>query len=493
MKKLINLLLIFAAGTNLFAGGLVTNTNQSSMFTRFQCRDATIDIDAAFYNPAGLVHMSNGFYLSVNNQTIGQVQLITNEYENFGDEPKEFRGKVLAPLFPGLFGVYKTGRFAFSAGVVTIGGDGAADFEDGLPSYERELADAVPVMSNSIRPVDQTIAGTTGTDPLYSNITGYSFDMDMSSYSMSTGYQLNAAYAINDYLSIAAGVRFVSSKGSITAEATNLMLDVTTNSTTLRMSPSDYLRTITTDADTISAINTAILNAKADAMEAMETMEAEITQSGYGFTPIISFNYSRSLNTNWSFKYEFRTNIDLETTVVNGKDANNRFIDRSIVSADLPAMLSIGVTRRPYNKLLIYSGIHYYFDKPILNNGESRITLDLIDNNTYEFAVGAEYKLNDEIRASAGWLISRPGVNSEFQSEKRFVLPSNTLGAGLGIRISRLIDLNLGGSYTLYKKDSKDITYTPEDSVTEVSVTEYYDIRKWVFSVGVDFLFGENN
>jgi long-chain fatty acid transport protein len=259
------------------------------------------------------------------------------------------------------------------------------------------------------------------------------------------------------------------------------------------MSPSDYLRTITTDADTISAINTAILNAKADAMEAMETMEAEITQSGYGFTPIINFNYSRSLNTNWSFKYEFRTNIDLETTVVNGKDANNRFIDRSIVSADLPAMLSIGVTRRPYNKLLIYSGIHYYFDKPILKNGESRITLDLIDNNTYEFAVGAEYKLNDEIRASAGWLISRPGVNSEFQSEKRFVLPSNTLGAGLGIRISRLIDLNLGGSYTLYKKDSKDITYTPEDSVTEVSVTEYYDIRKWVFSVGVDFLFGENN
>ena len=41
----------------VFAGGLVTNANQSAMFTRFQCRDASLDIDAAYYNPAGLVHL----------------------------------------------------------------------------------------------------------------------------------------------------------------------------------------------------------------------------------------------------------------------------------------------------------------------------------------------------------------------------------------------------------------------------------------------------
>jgi hypothetical protein len=44
----------------------------------------------------------------------------------------------------------------------------------------------------------------------------------------------------------------------------------------------------------------------------------------------------------------------------------------------------------------------------------------------------------------------------------------------------------------MYKKDEKNYTYDPEDGINEAaSVSEYYDTRKWVLSVGVDFLFGE--
>lgn len=100
--------------------------------------------------------------------------------------------------------------------------------------------------------------------------------------------------------------------------------------------------------------------------------------------------------------------------------------------------------------------------------------------------------MNSKYRLSAGILLSRPGVNANYQSERRFALASNTLGAGLGIRISPLIDLNLGGSYTLYKKDEKRYSYDPADGINEiVSVSEYYDTRKWILSIGVDFLFGE--
>ena len=49
---------------NLIAGGLVTNSNQSAMFTRLQNRNASTDIDAVFYNPAGLTKLGDGFFLS---------------------------------------------------------------------------------------------------------------------------------------------------------------------------------------------------------------------------------------------------------------------------------------------------------------------------------------------------------------------------------------------------------------------------------------------
>ena len=493
MKKLFFIMLLSCVSAAIFAGGLVTNTNQSAMFTRFQCRDATIDIDAAFYNPAGLVHMSSGFYLSVNNQTIGQLMLVTNDYQNFGDKPKEYRGKVLAPLFPSLFAIYRTGKFAFSAALTPVGGDGRTNFEEGLPSYEREIADAIPSMKTNLNEIDQSLTAVTS-DPLYRNITGYTFDMEMNTHSMSLGYQLNASYFINKYLSVAAGVRLVDTRRSISGGISNVRVQVSTSTTNYSLRPSDYLRLVATNAtDMVDTLNMEKILDEADLMDAREAMEVDIERRGIGFTPVLSINYSRSLRTNWSLKYEFKTRMDLSTKIIGGKDGNGRYIDGSIYSADIPAMLSVGVTRRPYNKFMYYSGIHYYFDKALDIKDITGLSIDAIDNNSYEFAIGGEYKLNDEIRVSAGWLITRPGVNSNYQSESRFSLASNTFGTGLGLRISNLIDFNIGASYTLYKKDSKDLTYTPEGADNSVTVNEYYDTRKWIFSAGIDFLFGENH
>jgi long-subunit fatty acid transport protein len=62
---------LLLAGT-IFAGGIVTNTNQSAMYTRMGNRTATLGIDAVYYNPAGLTKLGNGFHFSINNQTIGR-------------------------------------------------------------------------------------------------------------------------------------------------------------------------------------------------------------------------------------------------------------------------------------------------------------------------------------------------------------------------------------------------------------------------------------
>jgi long-chain fatty acid transport protein len=125
-------ILTFIAGTmitgSVLAGGLVTNTNQSAMFTRLQNRNASTGIDAVYFNPAGLTKLGDGFFVSINNQTINQTQTITNDYTYLeGTKPRTFIGKVSAPVYPGVYIAYKTGKLVFSGGFNVIGGGGGAN------------------------------------------------------------------------------------------------------------------------------------------------------------------------------------------------------------------------------------------------------------------------------------------------------------------------------------------------------------------------------
>ena len=54
MRRLLTFIAAMYITGSLIAGGLVTNTNQSAMFTRLQNRNASTSIDAVYFNPAGL-------------------------------------------------------------------------------------------------------------------------------------------------------------------------------------------------------------------------------------------------------------------------------------------------------------------------------------------------------------------------------------------------------------------------------------------------------
>ena len=63
MKKTITMDLpwVYYCPYQLFAGGILTNANQSASYIRMLARDASTEADAAYYNPAGLVKLSDGF------------------------------------------------------------------------------------------------------------------------------------------------------------------------------------------------------------------------------------------------------------------------------------------------------------------------------------------------------------------------------------------------------------------------------------------------
>ena len=75
-RKLLLSLSAALLSSSLFAGGIMTNTNQSASYARMLARNASLSIDGVYYNPAGLTKLGNGFHLSLNNQTIFQNQLL---------------------------------------------------------------------------------------------------------------------------------------------------------------------------------------------------------------------------------------------------------------------------------------------------------------------------------------------------------------------------------------------------------------------------------
>ena len=78
MKKIISVVSALVVTGALFAGGLVTNTNQSAQYIRLLSRNASMDIDAVYYNPAGLTKLAPGFHFGINNQTVGQGRSVMN-------------------------------------------------------------------------------------------------------------------------------------------------------------------------------------------------------------------------------------------------------------------------------------------------------------------------------------------------------------------------------------------------------------------------------
>jgi long-chain fatty acid transport protein len=199
MRKLLTFVAALLITGSLFAGGLVTNTNQSAMYTRLQSRNASTGIDAVYYNPAGLTKLGDGFFVSLNNQTVGQTKTINEKYMYMTGTPKDYIGKVSAPLFPGIYLAYNTGKFSFSAGVNPIGGGGGAKYDKGLPSFEMKIADIVPSLKYQGIPT-----------------TSYSGDIFFEGSSVYMGYQANVAYKVNDMFSVAAGVRLVSAANTYT-------------------------------------------------------------------------------------------------------------------------------------------------------------------------------------------------------------------------------------------------------------------------------------
>jgi long-subunit fatty acid transport protein len=539
MRKILTLVFALVVSGSVFAGGLVTNTNQGALYIRLQSRNASTEVDAVYYNPAGLTKLAPGFHFGLNNQTIGQGRSVMTDYSYLNGAPdRTFEGSVFAPAFPSIYAAYNMGKVAFSFGFNPVGGGGGATYEEGLSMIEMPISDLVPLLAGQ-------------------GAQGYRLDTRFVGSSIFFGFQGNVSYKINDMISVSAGARYVTAKNKYEGHLKDIQLNMggtwlpastvfttiasqltaivgipaataplVTNfgGATLSQIPDQYLpaankasisaglaaigvpaanipvmtlnqiRTTITGATPV--LNGQIAQASATAV-VMGDQTADVVQSGSGITPIIGVNLSLSDKLNVGIKYEFKTKLEVTNATAadftTGFDSEGQpvtmFPDGAVTVNDMPAMLAVGAEFRPVDKLLLTGSFNYYFDQAVDYDGSADKDIDMIDKNFSEFAFGVEYGLTESLRASAGWLGTFTGVNLNYQDELSYSLNTNSFGGGFGYRISEMIDINLGGMYTMYKEGTKTYTRNMTGSGTAKSLTETYNKDTWVVAIGVDLHF----
>jgi len=402
MRVLLCVVLLMS-GT-VFAGGLVTNTNQSAAFMRTLNRNASTDVDAVYFNPAGLTKLCcNGLFLDVSNQTIWQTKTVTNSTANLNHEG-EFVGNVFAPVFPTVYVAFKKDKLVLSGGFMPIGGGGSAEYEDGLPSFDTTLASYVGIPASYIN---------AALSP-YGTINGYDLNVDFSGSSIYYGFQGGVSYKINDLVSMSLGGRYVMAKNSYEGYLKGMALKTTSG----------------------VDLTSAILGSDLD------DIEVDATQKGSGIAGIIGVNISPNENLNIGIRYETITKMELENETE--KDDTGLFPDGTKYGADMPSQLAVGISYK-IGKIKLMSDFNYFGNSAVDWDGDE----DGFDNGM-EVGLAAEYCLTQKLKVSLGGLYSLQGASEESQTDMDFNLDTFTMGGGLVYTLSPKMKLNLGALSTTY-------------------------------------------
>ncbi|MBN2639805.1 MAG: outer membrane beta-barrel protein [Bacteroidales bacterium] len=540
MRKITITMLAMMLAINLsYAGGLVTNTNQSAAWARMLVRDASTSIDAVYYNPAALTKLSDGLHISLSNQTIFQTQTLTSTFSLLNN--KTYEGKVSAPIFPDVYVAYKTGRWAFSAGFMPIGGGGGAEFAAGIPMAEIPIAASWTSFSSM-------------------GVTGYKMDMYLKGTSVYFGLQAGVSFEVSENLSLYGGVRYVMAKNSYSGyvkdieyktasgyvRADDFMNNVGDQATagatsatsagnglqnwvgsgatvagmTFDQAVSNNVMTATQratfegallafgfsqaqiDAMTLSSAQTSFYGVSSSltaqamqlyaAAKLMADQQIDVTQTGHGFTPIFGANLTlMDKKLDIGLKYEFITHMSLTNSTPAGKgymiglntDGTPiyMFPDGEKINADMPSMLSIGVSYKVNDMISLQGGAHFYGDR---NTGWKDVK-STVGKNYQEYGLGAEFNVTPNLLLSAGYLMTITGVNQSYQSDLGFSLNTNTVGAGGAYKINDNVTVQLGGYYTMYQPKTYDYTYS------SVPYQTTYKKSTFGVSLGLDFKIGK--
>lgn len=449
MKKLLLCCVVLATFfATAVAGGLVTNTNQGAAFLRNPARNATLELDAVYYNPAGVAFLKNGFHFGLNNQSafqsrnISATLLSNNHVPPAAMENRKYEGKIASPVIPSLHFVYVADRWSISSHFGVPGGGGELEYANGLPMFDVMVRQMIfgnvyaSLTGNQVPPATAatqayTMAGEAAVNSSFSGKT-YLF-----------GWQLGGAYKLTDNLSAYAGARLLMARASYVGEVSY---------------------SVGGQPATVMGLNTE--------------------QSGFGVAPILGLDYKLD-RLNLALKYEFGSKVEVENKTTEFPDQFNavpslaRFQDGEKSQMGQPALLTAGAAYDVTSALKLSAGFHYFFDKDADYNGLEKE----INSNTTEYLLGAEYALSEKWTVSAGTQFTNYDVTDNYNSNTGFIVSSYSLGGGLKYNASENLAFNLGVLWTNFDD------YTKTADYNGIGVQEEYERKSIAGAIGAVFSF----
>ena len=507
-KTIVTLSLSVAGLMTVSAGGILTNTNNHIRFNRMFAREGAIAIDGVYSNPAGVAFMSEGWHLSINNQSAFQTRTIWSGMQVMGMEGtpyytpfsmyggneegiKKFEGEATAPIIPSIQAAYNKGNWSFQAGFNFTGGGGKCTFNEGLGSFERTI---------SLLPMLLQQMGMTTTTPSYS-VNSYLFGRQYV-----FGLQLGAAYKFNPHLSVYGGARFnlVSNKydghiSNITAningvdENLHSYFGVKANEAAAAVA---YFTQLAANASTEEQkqayLNQAAIYSRTEqtltyAQTAVADKYLDCTQSGWSITPIIGIDWRVNDKLNIGARLEITTKFNIENKT--RRDDTGLFADGVNTPHDLPGLLALGAEYQVLPKLRVGVGYHYFFDKDAKMANDKQ---KYLSGNTQEYLAGVEYDITDKIQVSMGGQKTNYRLgDGKFLSDMSFVTSSYSLGFGVGVKVTKNVKVNAAYFWTTYKHFNKEETQTLSLVGNDIQVRNTDDFCRTnkVFGIGVDIDF----
>ena len=518
MKKIVCALAAVLFSMNaVFAGGILTNTNQSVSFLRNPARDAAIGLDGVYSNPAGVAFLSDGLHLGFNWQYAHQTRTITSTnslfalgLKNNGQATKEFEGVANAPIIPSLQAAYNKNNWSFQFNFSVPGGGGKCEFDKGIGSFETVVGAIANRLIGVSTGLNQSISQLGASVP---NVTGYDVDGYMKGKQYYFGFQVGAAHKFNEHLSVYGGLRLLYGTASYEARLNNIHVMNGNTGMTLPEYFMGVTNGLTTAGNNLAALSQQVkdgiqqyvagymaagmtqdqamqqpavqdlvakgqqlqasgaqLQATAEQLEGSAATLAPYTngvnlksdQTGWGIAPVIGIDYKTG-PFNFAAKYEFKTrmrmknNSDLkEASVIS---ATNKYVNGTSVPEDSPAQLALGAQWSVLDNVRLNAGYHHFFDTDAHWYEHSE---KLLDGGTNEYLAGAEWDVNDRLTVSGGVQFTRYPLTDEYMNDMSFVVNSWTFGLGLEYKVSEKVKLSAAYFQTNYEDYNMN---TPEQNM----------------------------
>ena len=481
---------LLLAATTATAGGILTNTNQSVSFLKNPARDAAIGLDGVYSNPAGVVFMPEGFHLAFNWQYAHQTRTVKSKnplfkmgMKNEGNDTKTFEGVADAPFLPSVQAAYNKGNWSYQFNFSLPAGGGVCEFDKGLGSFE-----------SAVGMIGQMLGAN-----------GYNVDGYMRGRQYYFGFQLGAAYKINEHWSVYGGLRALYGNASYKARLSNIQVaqsntDGSTTITNFDTFLNDKVYGLRKSLEPLQAASAAAQAAGGSLPADMQALllqgEASLellnrlqhysngvnlmsNQEGFGIAPVIGVDYKIG-NFNFAAKYEFNTELKMKNRSTLERPLQlpssmgsfpainniNKFADDTEVDEDIPAMLAVGAQWTALPGVHLNLGYHHYYDKNAQWFGD---TQDLLSHGSNEYLAGVEWDINDRVNVSVGGQITRYGLTDEYMNDLSFVVNSYSTGFGVKYKVSDVVTLSAAYFQTNYDHYERTTSEAVKDDFTRTN------------------------